>query len=134
MSKLSDPVREMFDAANFATVTSLNDDGSPQASVVWAKTDGDDIVFSTVKGRRKSDNFARDPRTTIVVFDPADPYRYVEVRGTVTLTDDPDGALIQEMSRKYRGEDWVEENSQVERMIVRIVPGRVVYHGAVSSD
>jgi PPOX class probable F420-dependent enzyme len=134
MAKLSDPVREMFDAANFATVTSLNADGSPQASVVWAKTDGDDIVFSTIKGRRKSGNFARDPRTAIVVFDPADPYRYVEVRGTVTLTDDPEGALIQEMSHKYRGEGWVEANPQVERMIVRITPGHVVYHGAVPQD
>ncbi|MEU3163699.1 PPOX class F420-dependent oxidoreductase [Streptosporangium sp. NPDC006930] len=134
MAELSDSVREMFDAANFATVTSLNEDGSPQASVVWVKTDGNDVVFSTIRGRRKSLNFARDPRTAIVVFDPADPYRYVEVRGTVTLADDPDGALIQEMSHKYRGEDWVEEKPEVERLIARIVPERVVYHGAVSTD
>ncbi|MER6825748.1 PPOX class F420-dependent oxidoreductase [Streptosporangium sp. NPDC000563] len=134
MAELSDSVREMFDAANFATVTSLNEDGSPQASVVWVKTDGNDVVFSTIRGRRKSLNFARDPRTAIVVFDPADPYRYVEVRGTVSLADDPDGALIQEMSHKYRGEDWVEEKPEVERLIARIVPERVVYHGAVSTD
>ncbi|MFF3440899.1 PPOX class F420-dependent oxidoreductase [Streptosporangium sp. NPDC002721] len=134
MAKLSDPVRAMFDAANFATVTSLNDDGSPQSSVVWVGTDGDDLVFSTVKGRRKSVNFARDPRTAIVVFDPADPYSYVEVRGTVTVTDDPGGTLIQEMSHKYRGEGWVEAKPGVERVIVRIIPERVVCHGAVQSE
>ncbi|MEU8383509.1 PPOX class F420-dependent oxidoreductase [Streptosporangium sp. NPDC048865] len=134
MAKLSDPVRALFDAANFATVTSLNDDGSPQSSVVWVRTDGDDIVFSTVKTRRKGVNLARDPRTTIVVFDPADPYSYAEVRGTATLTDDPGGALIQEMSHKYRGEGWVEANPGVERVIVRITPRRIVCHGAVLPD
>ncbi|MEV8633797.1 PPOX class F420-dependent oxidoreductase [Streptosporangium sp. NPDC051023] len=129
MTELSSDVRALFDAANFATVTSLNADGSPQASVVWAKTDGDDIVFSTARGRRKDRNFARDPRTTIVVIDHANPYRYAEVRGTVTVTEDPTGALIQELSHKYTGKSWVEAHPEVRRLIVRVIPERVYVHG-----
>ncbi|MEV7005346.1 PPOX class F420-dependent oxidoreductase [Streptosporangium sp. NPDC051022] len=129
MTELSSDVRALFDATNFATMTSLNADGSPQASVVWTRTDGDDIVFSTVRGRRKDRNLARDPRTTVVVIDHANPYRYAEVRGTVTVTEDPTGALIEELSQKYTGKSWVEANPEAQRLIVRVIPERVYLHG-----
>ncbi|MER7211786.1 PPOX class F420-dependent oxidoreductase [Streptosporangium sp. NPDC000239] len=129
MSELSDGVRALFDAANFATVTSLNEDGSPQASVIWVKTDGDDIVFSTVRGRRKDRNFARDPRTAVVVIDHANPYRYAEVRGRVTVTEDPTGSLIQELAHKYTGKAWEESRPDTQRLIVRVIPEKVHLHG-----
>ncbi|MGC5016259.1 PPOX class F420-dependent oxidoreductase [Streptosporangium sp. DT93] len=129
MAILPDGARDLFDAVNFATVTSLNADGGPHASVVWARTDGDDILFSTLRGRRKDVNFRRDPRTAIVAFDHADPYRYAEVRGRVVLADDPEGALIEEMSRKYTGKAWVEAHPGARRVIVRIVPEHVFYRG-----
>ncbi len=126
---LSERVRELFDGTNFATVSSVNLDGSPQASVVWVRTDGDDILFSTVKGRRKHRNLERDPRTSILVVDPSDPYVYAEVRGRVTLTDDPAGDLIQELSHKYHGRPFVEANPDNQRVIVRISPEKVYLRG-----
>ncbi|MFC4013406.1 PPOX class F420-dependent oxidoreductase [Nonomuraea purpurea] len=128
MAELSKDARELLDAPNFATVTSLNPDGGPQSSVVWVRTDGDDVLFSTVKGRRKPLNFERDPRASLLVIDPADPYRYLEVRGRVTVTSDPSGALIEELSQKYRGQPW-EDNPGVERLIVRISPDKVIVRG-----
>jgi PPOX class probable F420-dependent enzyme len=125
---LPDAVRDLFDGTNFATIASINPDGAPQASVVWVRTDGDDIVFSTLKGRRKHRNMVRDPRVTIVVIDPSDPYRYVEVRGTVTMEDDPEGTLIRELSVKYTGETWKEPNPDSERVIVRITPVKVLVY------
>ncbi|MFC4118480.1 PPOX class F420-dependent oxidoreductase [Nonomuraea zeae] len=128
MAELSEYVRDLLDAPNFATVTSINPDGGPQSSVVWVRTDGDDVLFSTVKGRRKPRNFERDPRASLLVIDPADPYRYVEVRGRVTITEDPEGTLIEELSQKYRGQPW-EDKPGVERLIVRISPDRVTLRG-----
>lgn len=124
MAELGEGVRKLFDDPNYATVTSLNADGSPQSTVVWVRTDGDDVLFSTVKGRRKSRNFERDPRTSILVIDPDNPYRYAEVRGTVALEDDPTGALIQELAHKYTGQPWVDQPG-TERLIVRIRPEKV---------
>ncbi|SEH00371.1 PPOX class probable F420-dependent enzyme [Nonomuraea solani] len=128
MAELSEEVRELLDAPNHATVTSINSDGGPQSSVVWVRTDGDDVLFSTVKGRRKPRNFERDPRASLLVIDPANPYRYVEVRGHVTMTPDPEGALIEELSQKYKGQAW-EDKPGVERLIVRISPDRVFLRG-----
>jgi PPOX class probable F420-dependent enzyme len=96
---------------------------------VWVRTDGDDILFSTVKGRQKHRNLERDPRTSILIVDPSDPYVYAEVRGRVTLTDDPPGALIQELSQKYYKKPFVESNPDNERVIVRITPEKVYLRG-----
>ncbi|MFC0864624.1 PPOX class F420-dependent oxidoreductase [Sphaerimonospora cavernae] len=123
---LPDGARDLFDGTNFATIASLNPDGSPQASVVWVKADGDDVLFSTVKGRRKHQNIVRDPRVSILVVDAANPYRYAEVRGTAEFVDDKTGELIQELSRKYTGQDWAEADPNAERVIVRITPNKTI--------
>lgn len=128
MATLPDGVRTLFDGPNYATVTSINSDGGPQSSVVWVRTDGDDVLFSTVAGRRKPRNFERDPRVALLVIDPDDPYRYAEVRGRVTMTDDPEGELIQELSMKYRGLPW-EDKPGVRRLIVRVAAERVFLRG-----
>ncbi|MEU8358097.1 PPOX class F420-dependent oxidoreductase [Nonomuraea sp. NPDC048882] len=128
MAALSADVRKLLDAPNYATVTTLNPDGGPQSSVVWVRTDGDDVLFSTVKGRQKPRNFERDPRVSLLVIDPDNPLRYVEVRGRVTVTPDPEGALIEELSQKYRGSSW-EDKPGTERLIVRISPDRVYLRG-----
>lgn len=128
MAELSEGVRKLFDAANYATVTSINPDGTPQSTVVWVRTDGDDVLFSTVKGRRKPLNYSRDPHASILVIDPENPFRYAEVRGTVTMVEDPSGSLIQELSRKYTGDPW-KEHAGAERLIVRISPDKVTLRG-----
>ena len=124
MTELPPRARELLDAPNHAVVTTLNPDGGPQSTVVWVRTDGDDVLFSTAKGRRKPRNFERDPRASLLIIDPANPYRYAEVRGRVSMEEDPAGDLIQELSRKYTGKPW-EDKPGVERLIVRIRPEKV---------
>ncbi len=127
MSELPGRARELFDAANHATVATIDPDGRPQSSVVWVRTDGDDVLFSTIKGRRKYANLTRDPRLSVLVFDPADPYTYAEVRGTAVLTDDPAAELIEELALKYTGESFGVRPGE-QRVIVRVRPDRVVVY------
>jgi hypothetical protein len=63
------------------------------------------VLFSTLAGRRKAQNWERDARAAVLIFDPTDPHAYVEVRRRVALTDDPTGSLIHELARKYTGAD-----------------------------
>jgi PPOX class probable F420-dependent enzyme len=126
---LSDLARRLVDEPTFAVVSTTNPDGAPQASVIWVKRDGDDILFSTIRGRRKTRNMERDPRVSVVLYDPADPYRYVEVRGTVSLTENGGRALIDELSLKYDGVPFPVEDPERIRVVVRVHPERVVGRG-----
>ena len=119
--------RELFDGPNHAAIVTLDPDGSPQTSLVWAKTDDGDVLFSTIKGRRKYANLARDARVGALVYEPSDPYTYAEVRGTATITDDPSAELINELALKYTGQPFGERPGE-ERVIVRIRPHKVVLY------
>lgn len=126
-ASLPDAAKELFDGPNFVTVATIDPDGKPQLSIVWAKRDGDDVLFSTIKGRRKYANLVRDGRASALVYPGDDPYSYAEVRGAVTLTDDPSAELINELALKYTGQPFGDRPGE-QRVIVRIVPDRVVMY------
>jgi PPOX class probable F420-dependent enzyme len=121
----SPEIRELLDGRNFATVATLNTDGGPQTSVVWIARDGDTVLFSTASGRQKARNLARDPRVSVTVYDVANPYRSVDIRGTAELLEDPGKSLPHQLSHKYLGEDAPPEPEDMLRLIVRVTPGKV---------
>lgn len=125
-AQLSDKARAALDGKVFAVVSTIQPDGSPQSSVVWVKRDGDDILFSTVQGRRKHLNLVRDPRISLVVNPPEDPYTYLEVRGEVSLSTEGGRELIDELSRKYTDKDYGFDGPEDVRVIVRLTPRKVV--------
>lgn len=128
---LSDAARTLVDGVNFATVATLLPDGSPQTSVVWITRDGDDLLFSTVRGRRKEQNMARDPRVSVLVLDHADPYSYLEVRGEVSMVEDGGPELIDALATKYKGVDRYEgdEGTGNVRVVCRVHARKVVVRG-----
>jgi PPOX class probable F420-dependent enzyme len=118
-------IRDLLDGRNFATVATLNRDGGPQTSVVWIGRDGDTVLFSTLGGRIKARNLARDPRISVTVFDVANPYRSVDIRGTAELEQDPEKSLPRTLSHKYLGEDPPAEPADLVRLIVRVTPRKI---------
>jgi PPOX class probable F420-dependent enzyme len=124
---LPDLARRLIEAPENATIATINPDGQPQLSVVWVKRDGDDVLISTIKSRRKYLNLARDPRATVLVFASADPDTYVEVRGTVTMTEEGGPELIQELGLKYDGVPFTaDEGTDRVRVVVRLTPTKVI--------
>ena len=74
---------DLVECPPVAALTTLMPDGSPQTSVVWCDFDGTFVRVNTMKGFRKERNMRRDPRVTLLCYDPRQPLRYLEVRGTV---------------------------------------------------
>jgi PPOX class probable F420-dependent enzyme len=103
VAHLTDRVGTLFDGKNFTVLSTIDPDGTPHSTVVWAKRAGDVILFALPRNRRKIANLTRDPRASVVVFDAADPYQSVLVQGVTSVQDDPDGTLIDELSHKYTG-------------------------------
>ncbi|MEH0574145.1 MULTISPECIES: PPOX class F420-dependent oxidoreductase [Streptomyces] len=128
-AELSDELKKYLDDSRvFATVATVAADGRPHLTVVWIKRDGDDLLFSTTVDRAQGKNIARDPRVTVMINPPENPYTYAEIRGTATLTPDPASDLVNELSLKYTGQEYATFNpaskNDGERVIVRVTPSR----------
>ena len=122
MPALTDRQLELLRGKSFAAVATLHEDGSPQVSIVWVDTDGEHVVFNTTNARVKGRHLRRDPRVCLVVFEPADPYRYFEVEGRAELQTDGADEHAHELSHKYRGTDF---RTPVDRLIVKVRPERI---------
>ncbi|MEV6727466.1 PPOX class F420-dependent oxidoreductase [Streptomyces sp. NPDC051364] len=135
--ELNETVRGLLDSPHPAVLSTLNPDGSPQSSVVWVARDGADVLVSTEQGRRKERNIARDGRVGLTVFDTANPFLYVEIRGTATLAEDAGREVAIRISEQYlgpgAGKEYAEAPSENVRLVVRITPTKVLGNAAKGS-
>ena len=130
MSELSAAERAFLENPFVGVVTTVSRDGSPQSTVVWVDVDDDGVSINTAHGRVKPRNLARDPRLSLVVVDPGDPYRWLKVTGAGTLVDDGADAQIDRLSKKYTGREVYTSRQPGERRVtVRISPERILSRG-----
>jgi PPOX class probable F420-dependent enzyme len=95
---------DLFEKQAFASLGTLMKDGSPQVTPVWVDYDGKHVRINSAKGRVKDNNMRRDPRVSLSLQDPANPYRYLEVRGRVVeITEKGADDHINKLSQKYLG-------------------------------
>ena len=120
---IPDAFVDLFEKPAFANLTTLMPDGSPQVSPVWCELDGDVVVINSAKGRQKDLNMRRDPRVALAISDPANPYRYLQVRGRIeSITEEGADAHIDKLSHKYFGKDYPFRSPTEVRLIYRIRP------------
>ncbi|MFC7331146.1 PPOX class F420-dependent oxidoreductase [Marinactinospora rubrisoli] len=124
MSTLPEQRAGILSKRAFAHVATLGPRGEPQSSPVWVDWDGEFVRFSQTTGRQKYRNLRREPRIALSVHDPDEPYRYLEIRGTVDrIEDDTDRSFINGLARKYLGEDvypW--DGPDARRVVVYVRP------------
>ena len=118
--------RDLLDKPGFLHLASLGPDGRPQVHPVWYEWDGTHLLVSSTQPRQKTKNVRRDARVAGTVLDPENPYRYLEIRGTVeSVEDDPTGSLIHRLAKKYFGtERYEKEADNSARVILRIRPDK----------
>ncbi len=107
-------------------VTELRKDGSPHSTVVWVDVEDGKVSFNTARGRAKPTNLDHDPRASLLVVDPNDPYKWVAVSGHAELTEEGADAQIDKLAKKYLGKDeypW--RDPQETRVKVLIEPEQV---------
>jgi PPOX class probable F420-dependent enzyme len=87
-----------------AALTTIMPDGSPQTSVVWCDFDGEFIRVNTMRGFQKERNMRRNPKVTLLCYDPRAQARYLEIRGLVVeMTQDGASAHLDALASKYLG-------------------------------
>ena len=117
---------DLFQKKAFASLATLMPDGRPQVTPVWCDFDGTHVIVNTAKGRVKDRNMRRDPRVSLSIMDPDNPYRYVEIRGRVAAIDEAGAdAHIDKMAKKYLNQDKYPFRQPGEvRVLYKIEPER----------
>jgi len=127
VTELTDDQIELARGRGFAVAATLGPDGSPQTSIVWVDTDGEHILLNTTNTRAKARNVRRDPRVSVIVFEPANPDRYFEVEGTAELVLEGAEEHIEQLSQRYDSRPF---RGQRDRVIVKVTPQRIFDYDA----
>jgi PPOX class probable F420-dependent enzyme len=110
---LSQEVKQLVDRPNFAHLSTLMPDGSPQSVPVWVGREGERIVVCTGEGSLKATNTRRDPRVALSIVDFQNPYEEAQLRGRVVeRRPDPDLRIMDPVSHKYTGKPFPLRNPQ----------------------
>jgi PPOX class probable F420-dependent enzyme len=105
---LPQPAQELIKSGALAHVVTLNPDGSPHVTGVWAGLDNDDIVFASMFAWRKTKNLMLDPRVAISfessTFHDSGLREYLVVCGRVEMTEGGAFDLLRRLAVTYMGE------------------------------
>jgi PPOX class probable F420-dependent enzyme len=113
---------DLLERPLFAHLATVRPDGSPQSSVMWFDWDGKRIRMTHTKTRQKFHNLTREPRIALSIADPADGYRFLELRGVVEAIEDDDAEASFYKSLQHRyGRDYKIKDAPV-RVVMTIRP------------
>jgi PPOX class probable F420-dependent enzyme len=127
---LNDAARAVLESSALAHLVTLNEDGSPQASVVWIGLEGDELVTAHLGAYQKVRNVERDPRVVVSVeTGEVSPYGlnpYLVVNGTARVQVGGAPELLDRLAQTYRGEgSTMAPPDPPPGYVLRITPERV---------
>lgn len=125
--------RDLFTGAVHGVLATMSPDGRPQCSIVWVDYDGVYVRVNTTLERQKGRNMRADHRVSLLVIDPRDSSRWIEVRGRVVeLRRLGAEAHADMLTRRYTGRRSfygdvypVEQRERETRVIALIEPIKV---------
>jgi PPOX class probable F420-dependent enzyme len=125
--RLKEKERKFLENPFVGILTEHRPDGSLHTTPVWVDANGRaEVSFNTARGRRKERDLARDPRLSLLVVDPEDPYRWVSVSGKARFIEEGADEQIDHLAQKYLGKERYPNRAPGEqRVTVAIEPERV---------
>lgn len=131
MTTVPDSHRDLLDRPILISLATVQPDGQPQVTPVWADYVDGQVRINTAAGRQKHTNLLERPQATVLVIDPDNGQRYVEIRGRVASSSE-EGAdeVIDALAKQYLGVDTYPYRNPAEtRVTFLIEPVRVVTSG-----
>ena len=84
-----------------AVLSTVGADDQPQSTAVWYLVEGGTLKTSVMTSRQKYKNLVGNDKATLFVFDPANPFRTLELRASVELVSDPSKAMLPKFAAHY---------------------------------
>ncbi len=110
----------------FAALALTLADGAPQVTPLWFDWDGTHIILNTARGRVKDKVMHRGGKVALLIMDPNDPYRYLQIRGRVEdETEEGAYEVICDLRLKYRGDRNYPKNPGEVRVTYKVLPEQV---------
>lgn len=118
--------RDLLEKKAYAHLATVTPSGAPQVTPVWVDIKSGLVRVNSAKGRFKDKNMRRDPRVSLSIQDPDNPYRYLEIRGRVVdISEDGADEHIDALAKKYMGVDkYPLRKAGEQRVIYKIEPQR----------
>jgi PPOX class probable F420-dependent enzyme len=132
MTTFPDSHRDLLDA-QVATLGTIDGHGFPQLTEVWFLYEDGEVRISLNDSRLKTRHLMKRPHCSLLVLDLANPYRYLEIRGTARIEPDDDYAFAQRVGAKYGGADLREHDRPGERRVTVTIEPTNVYAVNMSS-
>jgi PPOX class probable F420-dependent enzyme len=108
-----------------ATLATVARDGTPHLTEVWFLHEEGELRISLNSSRLKTKHLRERPQCSLFLLDLANPYRYMDVRGSARLEPDPDYALADRVGRKYDSDLREHDAAGEGRVAVTIEPKNV---------
>jgi PPOX class probable F420-dependent enzyme len=124
MAPIPDSHRDLLSTST-AVLATIGPDGRPQLSAVWFLAAGDEIRISLNTSRQKVENLRANPAATFFILDPANPQRYLEIRGDAVIADDPVYEFADRVGQKYSVDLRAFDGPGASRVVVTLEPARV---------
>jgi PPOX class probable F420-dependent enzyme len=131
VSVLTPEARALLESDALVHLVTLNADGSPQVTCVWAGLDGDTIVTAHLGHYLKLKNVERDPRVVLSIetseLSDRGLRKYLVVHGRATVQEGGAPALLQDFAHVYVGPDAVYPPPGLDKpgYVLRIEPERL---------
>ncbi len=129
-NELTGRARELLAEPNYATLSTLREDGTIHNVVVWVDVDdAGTVTANTAEGRVWRKNLQRNPTVTVTAYEKDNPYEFVSVTGMV-VEDTHDGAdeHIDALAKKYLGQDSYPFRQPGEQRISYLVDADRIRH------
>jgi PPOX class probable F420-dependent enzyme len=128
MAQIPSEFDDLFAKPILFALATVMSDGQPQVTPVWGDIVNGQPRINTAVGRQKDKNLKERPQATVMLVDPENPQRWIEVRGTVTGTTEGADAHIDSLAKKYLGVDsYPYRNPAETRITFSITPTKVTH-------
>jgi len=125
--------RDLLTGKVHAVLTTLMPDGTPQSSIVWVDYDGGYVLVNTTLERQKGRNMLGNPKVTLLVIDPTNTSRWIEVRGKAIQFDRINAeAHADKLTERYTtkkhfyGDIYpIDQKNKETRVVVKIEPIKI---------
>lgn len=123
--------RDLLERPVLVSLATVQPDGQPQVTPIWADYVDGYVRVNTAAGRQKHTNMLERPQATVLAIDPDNGQRYLEIRGRVaSATEEGADADIDALAKKYLGVDaYPFRNPAETRVTFLIEPLHVVTSG-----